>query len=430
MINRLRVTYLLTLALLFSTHAFCAEGPSIRSAGARFVSGHWQVEIGLTDSLTEAPANCNLVDVTHSRFVAVVGCSITSLGSGVLMRLNDKEDLNADTAYIAVLQSMIFTPKDSGVVRPVKVLEKDVLVAQPSVPPAIGPSPTPAPTPVTHTPCFLGRFGDLFNVASFGAADGRDDANLFFSGQVTHSRGKDFVGTYDTKLDFSGRCNLNGTVHLIGPMLDLKGGNDPNGSPDSLNFGFLWEFPILRRNSLLSSIRLTQNPRLESTQDFTQRNFIYGIDFRGVFKPWVSGNSMIRSHFRPVVGAEVGKNLHGIIPAVDSKNIARVKIGTAFFLIFAVAIPALQDITFETSYARRWPLIDEVTFAKGKSGGFTPIFIGTTPRDYVKETMALNFTKVFGTSVAYEYGSVPPLYQFLDSKFTFGLNVKLKFDSK
>ena len=53
--------------------------------------------------------------------------------------------------------------------------------------------------------------------------------------------------------------------------------------------------------------------------------------------------------------------------------------------------------------------------------------IGTNPRDYVKQTMTIDVTKFLGVNVAYEYGSLPPLYKFLDSKFTFGLDVKMKF---
>jgi len=123
----------------------------------------------------------------------------------------------------------------------------------------------------------------------------------------------------------------------------------------------------------------------------------------------------------------MGKNIRGIIPAVDGKNIVRPKVGTSAMLSFAFGADALQSISFETTYARRWPLISEVTFKKGKNGGFTSVNVGTNPRDYVKESMNVDFTKFLGLTVSYEYGSLPPKFSFVDSKFTFGLNLKAAF---
>ena len=410
--------------LVLSARISAAQSPSINSATATPVSGHWQVDIQLSDSLATDPGTCKVVDLTHNLFLTVASCAKTPLGTMVELQLDAKEIIDPKAAYIVALENLTFSPADSGPTRPVKILEGEVTI--PGAPSAVAATSEAAAAPPPHVPCFLGRFGQLFKAKGIGKSDGRDDSNLYFSGQVTHSRGKDFVGTYDTKLDFTGHCELANTDNLIGPTFDLKGGNDPNASPDSLNFGFLWEFPVIKASHVISSIRLTQNAKLESTQDFTQRNFIYGADLRGVFKSWIWSHPAMRARIRPVVGTEVGKNLHGIIPAVDGRNIARLKAGTGLFLIFEFNKPALQDIQFETSYARRWPLIDEVTYTHG-TNGLSAVSIGTNPRDYVKQTMTIDVTKFLGVNVAYEYGSLPPLYKFLDSKFTFGLDVKMKF---
>jgi len=191
----------------------------------------------------------------------------------------------------------------------------------------------------------------------------------------------------------------------------------------------MWEMPLARRGSLakLGSLRLTQKATLESTQDFAQRDFIYGVDLRGILKPWLlSHDAKVRLHFYPRLGTELGKNLRGIIPDVDGKNIARLKAGTSLFLIFDFESSALKDISFETTYDRRWPLISEVTFTQANPG-FSSVPIGTNPRDYVKEDMNLDVTKYLGFTASYEYGSLPPKYAFLDSKFTFGLSLKAAF---
>src|SRR5205823_9694263 len=98
----------------------------------------------------------------------------------------------------------------------------------------------------------------------------------------------------------------------------------------------------------------------------------------------------MRAHFYPTAGIELGKNLRGIIPTVDGQNIVRPKIGASALLIFGFGADALQSISFETTYVRRWPLVSEVTFKKATAGGFTSVDIGTDPRDYVKENLNLN----------------------------------------
>ncbi|HXO38878.1 MAG TPA: hypothetical protein VN872_09570 [Candidatus Acidoferrum sp.] len=263
------------------------------------------------------------------------------------------------------------------------------------------------------------------------AAGDRDGSDFYFAGQVTHSRDGNFVGTYDTKIDLSGACNFFlHRVSLIGPTLDLTGGNDPNGDPDSLNFSFKWELPLTGQGypHKLGTVRLINKATLESTQDFAQRDFIYDGDIRGVLRPWfLSADGKVRAHFYPDFGIEMGKNLRGILPAIDGNNIVRPKIGASFFFIFDAAKVGLKDISLDTSYARRWPLIDEVTFKKDDNGGFTGIDVGTHPRDHVKQSMNIDITKYLGFVISYEYGSEPPKYKFLDSKFTLGLNIKAAF---
>jgi hypothetical protein len=217
----------------------------------------------------------------------------------------------------------------------------------------------------------------------------------------------------------------------LGLTFELKGGNDPNGSPDSLNLGYLWAMPVFSSNkSFIRFVRLNVTPKLESTQDFRQRNFITTTDLQARLRQWVSPGSKVRAHVYPLFGTEVGKNLRGIIPQVDGRNITRAKAGLSALLIFdsrkEPGSTQFQNITLETDYARRWPLIDEVTFAKNKTG-FKPVFVGSNPRDHIKQTLAINFTNFIGLNVAYEYGSLPPSYQFLDSKFTIGLSMKAAF---
>lgn len=371
-----------------------------------------QLQVNLSESLTQNPSHCLVLDVVHERILHIQQCIRGGVGGGfIVIDLAPPQRLNFDTSYLVTLDGLEF--HNSG-----HVDALSGLVSQAS-------SVTPPPTPSV---CVFSRIQQLIHADLDGAGD-RDGSNIYFSGQVTHSRGGDFQGTYDTKADLTGRCTFWNRVNLIGPALDLTGGNDPNGDPDSLNFSWMWEMPLSGRGypRKLGSLRLTQKATLESTQDFAQRDFIYGAELRAILRPlFLSHAAKVRLHFYPRLGTEVGKNLRGIIPAVDGKNIARLKTGISIFLIFDFQAAALQDISFETTYDRRWPLISEVTFTQ-TDAGFSSVQIGTGPRDYVKETFNLDVTKYLGLTASYEYGSLPPKYTFLDSKFTFGLSLKAAF---
>jgi hypothetical protein len=323
--------------------------------------------------------------------------------------MNAPGALDPEASYFVVLKSLSFaTPGLKN--------QTQGIISQPKL-------------PVSPGTCTFFRFKQLVT-GDLDSAGDRNSSDIYFSGQVTHSRGGDFQGTYDVKTDLSGRCTFWGRVNRIGPTLDLKGGNDPNGDPDSLNFSWMWETPIISAGhaSKIGALRLKQDATLQSTQDFTQRDFIYDVVLREVLRPWIPDTSgVFRGHFFPEIGVEAGKNLRGVIPAVDGRNIARPKIGASLLLIVDRQKKVPNGFSLETNYTRRWPLIPEVTFKQASTGKFTSVNIGTNPRDDVKEALNFNITKFLGFSAAYEYGSLPPKYKFLDSKFTFGLNLKAAF---
>lgn len=367
------------------------------------------LQVGLDENITRPPKSCSVSEGTNGRILKIASC-VAGSGPGVIdITLDPNEHLDPDASYMVTFRDF-----ESSTSKHVNVLTQLLPVAQL---PALAPN---------KGWCFFSKIQQIF-AGQLDPGQSRDGSDLYFTGQVTHSRGGEFQGTYDVKANLSGRCNMWNRVTLLGPSLDLKGGNDPNADPDSLNFSWLWDMRISPVTKF-GTIRLKQMASLESTQDFAQRDFIYSADFRSIFRPWfLSTNKKVRAHFYPDGGVEVGKNIRGIIPAVDGKSIARPKVGTSAMLNFAFGANALQSISFETTYARRWPLISEVTFKKGKNAGFASVNIGTNPRDYVKESMNVDFTKFLGLTVSYEYGSLPPKFSFLDSKFTFGLNLKAAF---
>lgn len=50
--------------------------------------------------------------------------------------------------------------------------------------------------------------------------------------------------------------------------------------------------------------------------------------------------------------------------------------------------------------------------------------LGKNARHEVEATANLNLTKLLSFSVKYRFGSLPPLFQFVDHQVTFGLTFK------
>lgn len=408
---------ILWVAFLMSAPAL-AQDPSILFVGLN-PTGTGLVAVIDTAGAGKAagdPAGCLLLDVTHEHLIPVKPCTVV-------------KDIAADEVELAPVSDTL----DLKAIYQVTII--GLVLGKKAVPVLQGTYNTlGGAKPPKERACVFSAFKDLFT-GSLTAASSPDTSDFYFQGQSTHSRGGDFQGTYNIKTDLSGRCWTGDAISRIGPSFTLQGGNDPSGSPDSLNFSFLWDRPILYSYGPhnIGSLHLVQNATLESTQDFLQKDFVYSVDFMGILRPLVSGKGTLRTHLFPDAGIEVGKNLRSPIAGADGRAISRMKLGATYFLIFDIKKPWLQDISLSASWTRRWPMIPEVAYKANKAGTtpqFLPVGVGTEPRDYVKPTLNLDLTKYFAVTVAYEYGSLPPKYSFLDSKFTLGLTIKAALAAK
>jgi len=414
------------LAALLGGRSALAEDPFITVATLTPSHGSFVVKVTFSQDVTEnncRSGECSILDPMRFNNIAVVhaGWDHDSqfLHRSILV-LMPAIPLDANAHYVVIINNLELYPKTPPSGEPVvveprfaKPLQQDVVTEAPS------------PSANRSLPCLKLPSGLLGR--NIDAANGRDDSDFYFNGQTTHSRGKAFAGTYDFKADLSTRQGLPGAC---GFFIDLKGGNDPNGSPDSLKIGMKWEFPIATWNGspVLNQLRWSQAPSLESTEDFTTKNFIYASDLTLLLKNFPAarpGKRTPQIYFRPRLGVEVGSNLRSVLAAADGRSIARIKLGTGLMLYLPMSV-LLHDITLETQYDRRWPLREEVN-QDVNNNLFTAVNISTKPRDYIKQTLVLNATKFIGFTVAYEYGSLPPIFKLVDSKFTIGLNIKTAF---
>jgi len=289
---------------------------------------------------------------------------------------------------------------------------------------ATNPSPSAPSTPEQGDPA-------IRDSLSFTAADGREDANIYLSGEYAGASGEKFAGSVDVKVEIPFRKILRNRTHYFNPFFELKASTSPEADPDSMNFGLNWEWPVwrYRGDNLQAPIRriIWRNaPKIESERDFGNSNFIWESRFRFMSRTYESKHATL--YFRPFMGQELGTNINSPVKEAEHKFLYRLMTGTTLNLVFPIQAAGLHDISFEGSYIRRWLLRREVSFKEDNDGNPQPLSIGKGPRDYVSTKLNVDFTKAFGLTVSYEYGSLPPTFKLVDHKTTIGLTYKVKID--
>jgi hypothetical protein len=261
--------------------------------------------------------------------------------------------------------------------------------------------------------------------APLQAADGKDDSRFYFDGEVSHARTEDVIGTYDLKLAFESRRRFLNTVLRQGPLFTLQGGNDPKGDPDSMQLGWNLTVPILVRQSpsIFLALAWENTPQLEATRDFTYTNFVWSSRFRLISRSWTS-SSGARIYFRPYGGIEVGRNFAANVAATKDQQVVRPLAGSTLGLVIPLMGNASVSLTGE--YIRRWPVENEILITTGENGNLLTPSVGTKPRDHVKVSFDIDFTKYAGVALSYERGSLPPAFEFVDNKLALGLVIKVK----
>jgi hypothetical protein len=267
---------------------------------------------------------------------------------------------------------------------------------------------------------------------SFTAADGREDANIYLSGEVAGASGEKFNGSVDVKVEIPFRKIIGNRVHIFNfPLFELKASSSPQADPDSMNIGFSWEWPVWRYRGETLEVPIRRiiwrnAPKIESERDFDNTNFIWESRFRFMSRTYSAKHATL--YFRPFIGQELGANINSPVKEAEGRFLYRPLAGTTLNLIFPIQAAGLQDISFEGSYIRRWLLRREIGFEEDDEGNLKAVSIGRGPRDYVTAKINLDFTKAFGATVSYEYGQLPPSFKLVDHKTSIGLTYKVKID--
>ena len=262
------------------------------------------------------------------------------------------------------------------------------------------------------------------------AGKGKDDSDIYLSGQANGATGQKFSYTADVKLAFPFKKALFSRVNVFAPVFTYNASTDPKANPDTLGLGVDWSFfPLRDLGSLpFTRLELANSPKLEGTHDLDTFNFIHGV--RATLLSRVAKMGVASLYALPYFGQEVGRSISSPVASGEGNLIARPMAGADLNLVFDVNKTYLKNIAFESNGGRRWILRNEVGIDTDKNGKTVAVNINTKSKDYVKNSVTLNLTDYWGITFSHEYGRLPPLYKLLDNKMTVGFTYKAVLNRK
>lgn len=252
----------------------------------------------------------------------------------------------------------------------------------------------------------------------------RDNSDLYGAYSLTKTRHKATTGTGDLKVAIPFSRNFWNRRHVFAPVVDIKASSDGEADADSLKFAFEWFVRVKNWDTkfIFPTIALKNSGKIEAPKNFDNINAVW--EDRWIF-PSAFGDFPL--FINPFVGFELGKNLRSPVPEAKGKGIFRPLVGADLTLQIPIKnLQALKGFEFQTSYIRRWPIKREVSIDKDDDGKLIGITLNKGPKDYSDSKFIIKINDFFGPYIGYEWGRLPPNYELVDHKWTFGLLFKSK----
>lgn len=263
----------------------------------------------------------------------------------------------------------------------------------------------------------------------------RDDADIYIEGIAEGARKSKTAFTVDASFAKKFRFKRDEDDYYWKPFFNIKASTNPDADPDSLNFGVEFATPtkLLAENPIgLARVYFTEAAKIEADRDFENVNLVG--DIRARFHVTKKLFQTERHNLVPFAGIEFGRNFKSPVAEIKGNAIARPLIGANLYVALynfdRETYGYRRTISFETLYERRFPLTREIALDEDDDGNPIALRPSRAPKDYLKSSVTVDFAKYFGFKVSYEYGSLPPVFKFLDSKFSVGLVFKGAFQAK
>jgi hypothetical protein len=283
--------------------------------------------------------------------------------------------------------------------------------------------------------------GNLLGLGHKSPSKGRNDSNVYLSGEIDGAHGAKTQFSTDTKLDLP--HSTNGLFGEVGLFFDLKASTAKSADADSMDFGVkLRTGHIFHRRldpdgrfhvpdkRIITGITFDLMPGIESDRRFRNINTLLGLKLSFVTNSTrIFGQTLGNAiYLQPFIGYEIGRNIKSPVDAAQGRGVSR---GTAGASLYVNLTPGrTSGLSFQADYVRRFLLRRETSFTQDDNKKLIPLGVGKGPRDYVKSTFEFDLTDFTGITLSHEYGRLPPNFDLVDNKFSFGLVHKFSTKSK
>jgi len=282
----------------------------------------------------------------------------------------------------------------------------------------------------------------------FKAADTKDDADLYASGSFLAAHGSAPIWSLDAKGVWIRELTAAekpddawwdfGITGGIAANQDAK----PLATRTALDFNSIAAGTVFRNtrpvntNAVLSAWLIDVPVNAEFTKDTEIADLVGAIHVKAALKP--AGAFA----FYPWIGYEIGLPFRRPTTVADQPVdlsswswISRAVGGGVAELYFFKSELTGDDpsrLTFDLAVTARMPLVAE-PFAFLQTVSEDQITVTTlrkNARADVKLAVSWNIAEYIGAQVQYKYGSLPPLFQFVDHQVTVGLTFKTKYATR
>ena len=264
----------------------------------------------------------------------------------------------------------------------------------------------------------------------WGGAEGKDDANVYLATQINAAIDADPNYSIDAKLEIPFRpFPIGKRIQKSGLTFSIQISGAPKADPDSMKFGtywrtFVWDCgPRCGTRMWFRRLQWRNAFQSESNKDFSNTNVVWPTTMRLISKTWGSSTEF---GIRPYIGNELGLNINSPLPELENRMVDRPLVGLNTLLLVPTELGVLKSLSWETLYERRWPLRNELVLEENDDGSLKSTDFGTTPRDYVRNSVTAGFGPYFGLTFSYEYGQLPPSFKLIDHAFKVEVTFKAK----
>jgi hypothetical protein len=251
----------------------------------------------------------------------------------------------------------------------------------------------------------------------YGAAKGKDDADLYFKGLVVTKPDASPTYTIDAKAAFYARLTDNRGA--VGARMSYSVDKASDLGPDSItaNISYSKVFVFGPATGLLLDVDAVG---FEVDSENETRNFTSAAQARAVI-PSVRIGSQSFGTVEGLLGYEIGENHKNQLQA-DLNTFRRTVAGANAYLLVR-GVPIFSRIDVSASWKARW-LTDEEPFTDSTEGAVP--MLSTRTRHMFTLAAELMVNKALGFSIAHKHGSEPPKFEHVRHRTELGLVLKLK----